>query len=97
MYVYTYANFSKYLLVSNKTIHRAFIKVMIKLLLSPPNEVSEGTMKRAPYVCVCVRASVRLCVNEKCYFSSISWTILILFVLSDRAGWRLFHWRKVDP
>ena len=29
-------------------------------LLSPPNEVSEGTMKRAPYVCVCasVRASV---------------------------------------
>ena len=27
--------------------------------LSPPNEVSEGTMKRAPYVCVCVRASVR--------------------------------------
>ena len=28
-------------------------------LLSPPNEVSEGSMKRAPYVCVCacVRAS----------------------------------------
>ena len=43
------------------------------------------TMKRAPYVCVCVRASV----NEKCYFSSISWPILILFVLSDRAGWGL--------
>ena len=40
-------------------------------------------MKRAPYVCVC--ASVRPCVNEKCYFSSISWPILILFVLSDRA------------
>ena len=38
-------------------------------------------MKRAPYVCVCVRP----CVNEKCYFSSISWPILILFVLSDRA------------
>ena len=30
-------------------------------LLSPPNEVSEGTMKRAPYVCVCV--SVRVCVR----------------------------------
>ena len=28
---------------------------------------------------------VRPCVNEKCYFSSISWPILILFVLSDRA------------
>ena len=28
-------------------------------LLSPPNEVSEGTMKRAPYVCVCVRASTK--------------------------------------
>ena len=27
--------------------------------------------------------------NEKCYFSSISWPILILFVLSDRAGWGL--------
>ena len=50
---------------------------------------SEGTMKRAPYVCVCVRASVRACVNEKCYFSSISWPILILFVLSDTAGWGL--------
>ena len=56
--------------------------------LSPPNEVSEGTMKRAPYVCVCVRACVRasgLKINEKCYFSLISWPILILFVLSDRA------------
>ena len=53
-------------------------------------------MKRAPYVCVCIRASVRVCVcacvrasglkiNEKCYFSVISWPILILFVLSDRA------------
>ena len=32
---------------------------LMQLLLSPPNEVSEGTMKRAPYVCVCacVRAS----------------------------------------
>ena len=27
-------------------------------------------------------------INEKCYFS-ISWPILILFVLSDRAGWGL--------
>ena len=35
--------------------------------------------------CVCVRP----CVNKKCYFSSISWPILILFVLSDRAGWGL--------
>ena len=24
-------------------------------------------------------------INEKCYFSVISWPILILFVLSDRA------------
>ena len=32
----------------------------------------------------CVCSSVRPCVNEKCYFS-ISWPILILFVLSDRA------------
>ena len=59
--------------------------------LSPPNEVSEGTMKRAPYVCVSVRLCVRVSVrpgskiNEKCYFSVISWPILILFVLSDRA------------
>ena len=28
-------------------------------------------------------------INEKCYFSSISWPILILFVLSDRAWWEL--------
>ena len=42
--------------------------------------------------CVCVRASVPACVREsasqnqwKCYFSVISWPILILFVLSDRA------------
>ena len=28
-------------------------------------------------------------VSEKCYFSSIAWPILILFVLSDRAGWGL--------
>ena len=51
---------------------------------TPPNEVSEGTMKRAPYVCVSVRAS-GLKINEKCYFSVISWPILILFILSDRA------------
>ena len=65
-----------------------FIYLFIYLLSppNPPNKVSEGTMKRAPYVCVCVRACVRPCVNEKCYFSSISWPILILFVLSDRAG-----------
>ena len=66
-----------------------------KILLSPPNEVSEGTMKRAPYVCVsvclCVCVSVRpgSKINEKCYFSVISWPILILFVLSDRAWCRL--------
>ena len=55
-------------------------------------------MKRAPYVCVScvsVRVSVRASVrpgsniNEKCYFSGISWPILILFVLSDRAWCRL--------
>ena len=28
-------------------------------------------------------------INEKCYFSVISWPILILFVLSDRAWWGL--------
>ena len=57
--------------------------------MSPPNEVSEGTMKRALYVCVCpcVCPSVRpgSKINEKCYFSVISWPILILFILSDRA------------
>ena len=26
-------------------------------------------------------------INEKCYFSSISQRILILFVISDSAGW----------
>ena len=26
-------------------------------------------------------------IYEKCYFSVISWPILILFVLSDRAWW----------
>ena len=36
-------------------------------------------------VCPCVRVSVRPCINTKGYFSSISWPILILFVLSDRA------------
>ena len=55
------------------------------LLLSPPNEVSEGNMKRAPYVCVCVRVSVRAKNVKVCFFSVISWPILILFVLSDRA------------
>ena len=59
------------------------------MLLSPPNEVSEGTMKRAPYVCVSVRPSVCLSVRAQnvkvCFFSVISWPILILFVLSDRA------------
>ena len=53
--------------------------------LSLPNEVSEGTMKRVPYVCVCVRACVRAQNVEICFFSVISWPILILFVLSDRA------------
>ena len=58
-------------------------------LLSPPNEVSEGNMKRAPYVCVCVCVCVcGPCVRalnfEICFFSVISWPILILFVLSDR-------------
>ena len=36
-----------------------------------------------------LRTCVRPCINKKCYFSSISWPILILFVLSDRAGWGL--------
>ena len=53
--------------------------------LSPPNEVSEGTMKRAPYVCVCVCVSVRAQNVKVCFFSVHSWPILILFVLSDRA------------
>ena len=51
----------------------------------PPNEVSEGIMKRAPYVCVSVRVSVRAQNVKVCFFSFISWPILILFVLSDRA------------
>ena len=71
-------------------VHGHFLKHLTMLLrcnffrasfLSPPNEVSEGTMKRAPYVCVSVWAQ-----NFKvCFFSVISWPILILFVLSDRA------------
>ena len=56
---------------------------------TPPNEVSEGTMKRAPYVCVWVRPCVRAQKVEICFFSVISWPILILFVLSDRAWWGL--------
>ena len=55
------------------------------LFLSPPNKVSEGTMKRAPYVCVCVRPSVQAQNVKVCFFSVISWPILILFDLSDRA------------
>ena len=57
----------------------------------PPNEVSEGTMKRAPYVCVSVCASFRVSVcpsvraMKNATFSVISRAILILFVLSDRA------------
>ena len=33
-------------------------------------------------------------INEKCYFS-ISWPILILFVLSDRAGWGLQNFYRI--
>ena len=29
-------------------------------------------------------------INKKCYFSN-AWPILILFVLSDRAGWGLLN------
>ena len=42
----------------------------------PPNEVSEGTMKRAPYVCVCVRASVRASVRQRKM-------LLLLYFLAD--------------
>ena len=53
------------------------------VFIVPPNEVSEGTMKRAPYVCVCVRASGLKSMKMLllCHFLPI----LILFVLSDRA------------
>ena len=34
------------------------VPIIDDYLLSPPNEVSEGTMKRAPYVCVSVCLSV---------------------------------------
>ena len=112
------------------------VKALHMTFLSPPNEVSEGTMKRAPYVCVSMCLSVWaqksmknatslaflgqfwFClfyliglgagfktstarifwnslimqiyanlfkINQKCYFSVISWPILILFILSDRA------------
>ena len=61
------------------------LRTMKMTLLSPPNKVSEGTMKRAPYVCVSVRPSVRAQNVKVCFFSVISWPILILFVLSDRA------------
>ena len=30
--------------------------------------------------------------NKNCFFSLISWPIFILFVLSDRARWRLQNW-----
>ena len=30
--------------------------------------------------------------NKICFFSLISWPIFILFVLSDRARWRLQNW-----
>ena len=45
--------------------------------MSPPNEVREGTMKRAPYVCVSTSGLINVKV----------WSFLgrILFVLSDRA------------
>ena len=50
-----------------KTFFFSFIFFLIHFLtfflLSLPNEVSEGTMKRAPYVCVSVRASVHACVR----------------------------------
>ena len=42
-------------------------------------------MKRAPYVCVSVRPYVRAQNIKVCFFSVISWPILILFVLSNRA------------
>ena len=34
----------------------------------PPNEVSEGTMKRAPYVCVSVRPSKSMKMLLLCHF-----------------------------
>lgn len=43
-----------------------------------------------PCVCLCVRPCVRVCSNvRKCYFSVISWLILILILLSDKAWWGL--------
>ena len=66
-------------------------------LLSPPNIIEKKIVRglwNGLRMCVCasVRVSVRPCVrasglkiNEKCYFSVISWPILMLFVLSDRA------------
>ena len=42
----------------------------------------------------CVCASIRPCVNEKCYFSSISWPFLIVCFIWYRAGWGLQNFYK---
>ena len=52
------------------------------------NEFEQGTMKRAPYVCVCVCVCVRMyvCASVQmlnCYFSVICEPILILFALYE--------------
>ena len=49
-------------------------------------------MKRAPYVCVCVRACVcvRPCINKKCYFS-ISWPILMFDLIGLGADFKILH------
>ena len=72
----------------SKTLSYAFDHWMYLLLhICCPRRTKfvRGLWNGLRTVCVSVRPSV----NEKCYFSSISWPILILFILSDRAGWGL--------
>ena len=51
------------------------------LFLSPPNKVSEGTMKRAPYVCVSVRASGLKMLRFASSLSFRGWFWFCLFYL----------------
>ena len=58
------------------------------IILVPAERSSLGPYETGS-VRVCVRTCVRAQNVEICFFSVISWPILILFVLSDRAGWGL--------
>ena len=67
----------------HQNCHRVYCPRLTKLVRGLWNGLRTCV---CPCVCVSVRPSG---LNEKCYFSVISWPILILFVLSDRAWCRL--------